>query len=125
MSKKVIGEIKIEITENDIESIIVGSFEGGSNYWLGLNNTGEDWGVKPKSEPSSIWAVKLLLEGKTVSLYDIEDESEEWELTLDKILAGIAMNQKKRPHDCNIEDGDAETMDCIIQYALFNQLVYG
>ena len=63
---KVIGEIKVEITESDIESIIVGSLEGGSSYWLGLDNTGEDWEVNTYFRFGSEYST-------SGSAYDIEE----------------------------------------------------
>lgn len=125
---KVVGEavIKVALTESDIETIIVNGFEGGCNYWLGLDNGDrQEWTEKPSDEPNSTWATKLLLEGKTVHLFDIEDEDEKWELTLDKLIAGFSQNANERPFDSNLENGDASTSDCIIQYALFGKIVYG
>lgn len=124
---KVVGVAVVEhsLTEKDIESIMVGGIEGGINYWAGLNNVGEYWEVKPKTEPSSMWAVKLLLEGKVVEFYDREDENEIWKLSLKDLIKGYSQNAKERPHDSSLEDGDATTCDCIIQYALFGKLVFG
>lgn len=126
---KVVGTAIIEkpLTENDIENIIVNALEGGSNYWVGVDNTGELWEGKPKDEPVSTWATKLIIDGKSVKLFDIEEEADdsEWTITLDKLLKGYAQNCKERPHDCDLENSDAVTVDCILQYALFEELVYG
>ncbi len=123
----VVGKVivEIDITENDIENIIVTSFEGGSNYWMGLDNSRSEWKDRPEDEPHSTWATKLLLDGKSVFVYDIEDDKEEYELTLEKILNGIRQNAKERPFDSDLEKGDATTSDCIVQYALFGEVVYG
>ncbi len=125
-SDKVIGTVTVQkqITESDIENIVVTAFEGGCNYWMGLIRT-KEWEDKPKNEPLSTWATKLLIEGKTIKLYDIEDDEEGWELTLEKVLKGIELNVVNRPFDCDLEDFDAYTADCIIQYALFGEIVYG
>lgn len=127
---KVIGKISldiIEMTEQDIESIIVSSFEGGSNYWMGLDNTTEGWSEKPKDEPLATWATKLILEGKSIKLYDIEetDDDTNWILTLDKILEGFKLNAIHRPFASDKNNFDAADADCIIQYALFGEVVYG
>lgn len=123
---KIVGEVKIGITEKEIENIIVTSFEGGSSYWLGLDNSTEEWKGKPKNEPVSTWATKLILDGKNVKLFDIEDtEEEELILTLDKILKGIELNMKHRPFDADFENMDAITADCIMQFSLFDEVVYG
>jgi hypothetical protein len=126
-SKKVVGKaVKVvNISENDIETIIVNGMEGGIHYWAGLNNTGIEWEEKPKDEPRSTWTTKLLLEGKEVEFFDIEDESDRWTLTLEKLIQGVQLNINNRPHDCDLEYGDATTSDCIIQYALFGKIVFG
>lgn len=126
-TSKEIGKLVVErpITEEDVETVIVNCFEGGSTYWLGLNNSTEDWKEKPKGVPLSTWATKLLLDGKTVNLYDIEDEEETWELTLEKLIKGFSLNATKRPKDSDLETGDSITTDSILQFALFGELVYG
>lgn len=126
--EKVVGKsvIEVALTESDIESIMVTGLEGGIGYWACLENTGKNWATKPKEEPSSLWATKLLLEGKEVLFSDVEEEDVEiWTLTLDKLIKGYSLNREKRPFDSSIEKGDATTADCIIQYAIFNKLVYG
>jgi hypothetical protein len=125
---KVVGNIthSVDVTEKDIENIIVTSFEGGSYYWMGVDNTTEEWKDKPKGEPVSTWATKLIIEGKEVKLYDVEgsDDDSEWILTLDKILDGIKLNKLQRSYDADLENMDAITADSIIQYALFKEIVY-
>jgi len=133
--EKIVATIQVpfKITESDIENIIVTSLEGGSNYWMGIVVTTSEWEDRPKGKdgiPISQWTTKLLLEGKVIQLLDIEDvedtvHSEEYQLTLEKLLNGIKQNYMERPFDCDIEDGDATTADCIIQYALFGKIVFG
>jgi hypothetical protein len=125
--KKIVGTANIEkpISEADIETIIVNGFEGGIGYWAGLINTGGLWKGKPKGEPNSMWATKLLTIGQGILLYDREEPESRFELTLEGLLRGIELNFKNRPWDSNIDNGDAVTYDCIIQYALFGEIVYG
>jgi hypothetical protein len=125
--EKVVGKVLIEktLTENDIANIIITGFEGGIGYWSVIDNTGADWEAKPKGEPTSTWATQLLLDGKSVKLYDVEDEDEVWTLTFQNLLEGYRLNYINRPHDNDIENGDATTADCIIQYALFGKIVFG
>lgn len=126
--KKIVGVamIKKNLTESDIENIIVTSFEGGSNYWMGLDVSSEDMKAKPEDEPWSTWSTKLLIEGKSIKLFDVEgdDDDSEWVLTLKKIIKGYELNCVNRPFDCDLEQGDATTSDCIIQFALFGKIVY-
>jgi hypothetical protein len=127
--KTIVGSVNIQkdLTEGDIETIIVNGFEGGIHYWAGVDNTGELWDNKPDDVALSQWATKLVLEGHGVKLYDVEEEEDDdnWVLTLDNILEGYRLNFQKRKFDNDIENGDATTYDCIIQYALFGELVFG
>lgn len=122
----VVGSFNVDrnITEYDIETVIVNALEGGSNYWVGVDNTTPEWSNRPKKIPISTWVAKLLIDGETVTLYDIEDETE-FKLTLDKLIKGFELNAKHRPFDSDLENGDGITADCILQYALFNEIVYG
>lgn len=124
--EQVIGYAKVEIpmTEENIENIMVTAIEGGINYWGYLVKVGENWVDKPKNVPPSQWATKLLLEGKNVTIEELE-EQEEHILTLEKVIKGFEQNYKERTWDNDIENGDAETASCIIQYALFGDVVYG
>ena len=125
-TEKVVGIAGIQITESDIENILVSSLEGGSNYWMGLDNSRLEFKDKPKGEPLSTWTTKLIIDGKSVYFYDIEDpEEKSLELTLQKLLNGITQNAEERPNSANKDDWDACDADCIIQYALFGELVYG
>lgn len=117
-SKALRFEVKAHVSASAIENIIVSAFEGQSNYWVGVDNTTIEWRDKPKGMPVSQYATNLLLNGKKVVLYDIEDEEETWELTLDKLLSGIG---KAMSENRDYED----EADTILQYALFDELVYG
>jgi hypothetical protein len=114
-------QITAKITAEDIENIVVDALECVSTYWVGLDNTTPEWAAKPKGLPVSQYAAALLLCGKTVKLYDIEDEDETWELTLDKLLKGIG---RELTNGMTIED-IADDADAALQYALFDEIVYG
>ena len=117
--------VEKKVTANEIESVIVGAFEGGSNYWLGLNTETSIWQKRPNDIPYSTWATQMLLEGETLDFYDIEEEEETWTLTLEQLVNGFKLNAIKRPFDSDVVNGDAITSDCILQYGMFGKLVYG
>ena len=110
--------VETTVTAEVIENIVVSSLEGASSYWCGLDNTTPEWDNKPEDLPASQYATQLLLEGKTAMLYDIEDEDEQWELDLPKLLKGIG---KAMSEGYDIEDD----VDEVLQLALFGELVYG
>lgn len=126
--KKVVGKVKIEyaLTEQELNYIICGALEGAISYWARLVKEGKEWDERPKTAFMSDWATKIIADGGSLKLKDIEDEENEVPLlTLDGILKGIALNHQKRPHDCNLDNADDFTYDAIIQYSVFGKLVYG
>ena len=117
-AKALTFKVGTTVTAEQIENIIVTSLECQSTYWLGLDNTTEEWADEPDDLPTSQYATQLILEGKTVTLFDVEDEDKIWTLTLDKLLKGIAIALS------NGEDIEDEA-DNVMQYALFGELVFG
>ena len=67
--------------------------------------------------------VEMLESGKSIYFIDCEDGSRS-ELTISKLMFGIKLNAEQRPWDCDLDNGDAGTVDCIIQFALFNEVVF-
>jgi hypothetical protein len=122
LSDKVIATVKIpvEITENDIGDLMVTIIEGGSNYWL--NPTRMDC---PKGEAISLWAAQRLIDGKDYHFIHDNEENTTEILTLEKLLKGIELNFQKRPWDNDKQNWDATSADCIVQLALFGEIVYG
>ena len=134
--------LDLDIHDHEIKDIVITALEGGIGYWGCLLNEGEDFdefykgtyfdefSEEPKITTTSEFVAYLLLSGKSVFLYDTEldfNEAEKWELNLTKILNGIKLylinnKQINLPLTDNI---DANMADSIIQYALFDELVYG
>lgn len=126
-TKSITIQIEKKITYDNLETIIVNGLEGGVNYWSGLDNSLPEWDNEPEDMPTSQYAFQLLIEGKSIKFYDIEESEDDssWILTLEKLLNGIKLNCQERPEDSDIKNGDSITYDCIIQYALFNKVIYG
>ena len=122
---KIVGLYLVPATESDIEGIIVTAIEGGTGYWAMFDNATEAFKDKPKDEPSATWATKILLEDGIITFVDEEDDNAKYDLTIEKLLKGISLNARHRPFDSNLDNLDIITADCIIQYALFGELVYG
>ena len=109
-----------------IEDIIVTMFESGcSNGWLALDNDGPDWDKEPKDMPTSQYLFQLLIAGKSVKFMDSEgqEDDSDWILTLEKLLAGIALDIQNYRTD--LDNLDGEDADRIMQYALLGDIVYG
>ena len=125
-NKTVDVPVTLQLRMSDIEDIIVTMYEGGvSSFWLKLDNTGPDWDVQPKDMPTSQYLFSLLAAGKSVKFMDNEgtEDDRDWILTMDKLIKGIA--QEVKNHQTDLGDIDAVIADRIIQYALFDDVVYG
>lgn len=101
----------VQITNEDIDDIMVTAFEGGINHWCERVYVNDWLGAKFASE--------LIALGGTVHL-KVDDEYETRTLTRDKLLqALVAMPE------FDLEDYDANDADNLIQTAVFGEVVYG
>ena len=125
MSKKrftVRPQIEVNLTQQDIDDIMVTALEGGINYWCRKAEVlGEYLGETASDQISR---------GGSLILHDAES-SDKWELTLEKFLNGVKMYFEQGCHvqveDNAIDAGDIDAgdADCIIQFALFGKEVFG
>ena len=116
-------QIEVNLTQQDIDDIMVTALEGGINYWCRKAEVvGEYLGEAASDQISR---------GGSLILHDAES-SDKWELTLDKFLKGVGLYIKEGSgvmvEDFKLVDIgciDGPDADCIIQYALFGELVFG
>lgn len=115
----------VKVTAEDIDDIMCSALEGGINYWCCKAEVVGDYLGEYASEQIS--------RGGTLKLHDAE-EDEVYELTLEKFLNGIELaiqhNYFTEYSWCNGTEldtcqVDAEVADCIIQLALFDDVIYG
>lgn len=125
---------KIVITTGDIIEVFSAE-AGGFDYW-GVTVLPYDENISARERirgrrgaehPVTYEevAAEILESGGTVIIRDTEGEEGPWGLTLDKLLNGFKLNAVNHPEDADISEGDAETADRIMQYALFGDIVYG
>lgn len=120
-----------EFTPSDINDLIVGALEGGINYWcrkavIKKDTEGNYFNVLPEDQDKVKYASDVIGYNGTLILFDAES-TDKWELTLENVLKGIKMQCEKRhvaPADL-MDDYDADDSDSIVQFALFNELVFG
>ena len=120
-------EMEIEVTDQDIDDIVCTAFEGGINYWCGH--------VEPVDDLLGEYAHEQIAKDGYLYLYDIEDDKEEWILTKSRLLNGIRMyvnNSMTRNWDSIVygkqidtSEIDSNIADMIIQFALFEEIIYG
>lgn len=124
-------EIVVNLTEQDIRDIVITALEGGISYWACLDNTGATHDGTPISEQ----ATDVLLTGGSLTFTDAEGDpdapgAESWTLTLSKLLNGIKLYFEEGCH-VKVEDNaidtcdvDANDADCIVQFAIFGEVVF-
>ena len=128
MKEKFEYTVKKTITAEELKDIIIDGLESGIGYWATLHNDTEEF-EKYYAEtdlPTSEIVAEILFNGGSVKITDIEEgEEPKYDLTLDRLLKGIQMNAEERPHDCDLENYDAITTDAILQYAIFDDVIFG
>lgn len=125
-SRTVEVPMTINITDEDIDDILVSAFEGGINYWCTK--------VMILGDPVGGCASEHVSHGGSVLLRDHE-EDKEYKLTKDALIRGI-VQYVLNPTSCDIleivnhklvlDTGyvDADVADSIIQYTVFGEIVY-
>ena len=118
-----------EYSESDLNDVI-SSAVYDIGYWSCINNDTEAWHEAHKElegEDACFEDVFLhiLKSGKAVELFDVEDNEDVWELTMEKLLHGMQMAVEQNYWDGDIDNLDGSIGDVIFQFALFDEIVYG
>ena len=119
----------VEVTAEDIDDILCGSMEGGSNYWCDCVEVIGDYLGEYASE-------QISRGGKLRFHVDepFDDDDTEWyEMDQEKFLHGLQewLNNYDDVCSCLCENEldcgqiDAGMADSIVQYALFGEEVFG
>ena len=117
-------EIRVELTQQDIDDIMVAALEGGINYWC-------DEAAVEGGEYLGKYASDQISRGGTLLLHDTDEDAYR-KLDLEKFLKGFKLWLENggdqygavQGHEvdcCNIDAGCA---DEIVQYALFGEVFY-
>lgn len=98
-------------------------------YWGGVHDSNEYYEARNElSKEDRTYEdilYHMLKKGDKISMYDVEDEFETWDLTLDKLLNGIKLTIENGYWTGNMDDIDGQVGDIIFQHALFNEIVFG
>ena len=115
--------INFVVSDEDIDDIMSAALDGGVTYWCGRAEVVGDYLGEYASEQIS--------RGGALKLHDIEGDGV-FELTLDKFLVGLRLwIENERAFELtnagrlDVGQIDAAAADTIVQYALFNDIVYG
>ena len=115
-----IGQIRkvIDVTADDIREILVGAFEGGSNYWLDAVSVVDD------DYKTGKYASDVVGLGGELILKTFDNDTKR--LTKKMMVKGIQKYiYEGGKHFPFTGSADAYTYDTILQYALFDEIVYG
>jgi hypothetical protein len=117
--------IVLGVQQSDLDNILATCFEGGSNYWINkVQVVDEDYkGCK--------YASDVVSQGGDVVIH--YDEGLYRTLTKVRLINGIQKwyekyhfpRHKEVQDEFNMFDWDAGDSDIILQYALFNKVIYG
>lgn len=115
-------EIEVNLSQQDIDDIMAVALDGGICYWCRK--------AEVVGEYLGEYASDQISRGGALILYDAES-AQTWELTLEKFLNGVKLYFEQGCHvqveDNAIDAGDidANDADCIIQFAIFGEVVFG
>ena len=125
--------LKVRVRNEDIDDIMVSALEGGINYWCRK--------AEVKGDYLGEYASDQISRGGELILHDAE-ENKSYILSKEKFIEGLkkyitagnmgcidretssigVYTGRLNIDPCNIDAGAA---DCIIQYALFGDVIYG
>lgn len=108
-----VHQIHVHQTQ-EVQDLLIGAVEGGSNYWAQFSTKGGDFYDFDK-------------EGYALNVHDKEG-GKDYTLDLKAISKGLRVFAKKSPllyQDFLKGDMDAETSDCFLQCCVFGEIVYG
>lgn len=118
---KIYPEISIDISQQDIDDIMVCALEGGISYWCSK--------VEVVGEYLCEYSGQISRGGKLI-LHDSESD-DRWTLTRADFLNGLKRYIESGGHII-FDEGcidtskiDAYDADCIVQLALFGDIVFG
>lgn len=110
-----------KISEYDLENLVVTAFEGGINYWCGEVEI-------IKNPEKKECASKVVCTPKGIlRLHDAESD-EAWLLSLDDLLKGVVKTMQWGEYETVqdlMDEHDAETADVLIQFSIFDEVVFG
>jgi len=120
--------VKHKVTDEDINDIMCTALEGGINCWCSKAE------VIDGDYKGAEYASDSLSKGAKLLLHDCEDDhigdEEKFTLTKEKFMKGFQLYltngvEKGRTVYTDPGDIDACEADCIIQFAVFGEIVYG
>jgi hypothetical protein len=108
--------VTLEVEDSFVEDVLTTAFEGGINYWCS-NVT-----VVEEEHKNVKYFSQVISKGGTLRLKDLED-GKEYILTEERFFNGLR-KYVKAGGTLDLCQLDADDADKIVQYAIFDELVY-
>lgn len=127
---KLTVNVQVEITKDIVCEILECAFSGMS-YWaegMYVKDNGDFIEDKNKSYYTSERYAEILWNNGILEVTDLYDANKKYELNLSNLCNGIKIILEKYNHlaDINaLEEVDSQGAECIIQCALFGDIIYG
>ena len=138
--KEIKYTVERTLTADQMDDILTTAIEGGIGYWACLLNDDPAW-VKAEEELKAegkelYWstvAIRVMFNGDKVKFVDAEEDPDDpdlevWTMSLEDFERGCALFEKERGSIKKmLDDGsfDAVEADCLIQYSVFGEIVFG
>lgn len=137
-NKNIIGSVnvKMEITETQLNDMLVNAFEGGINYWCSAAKAT----LVNETIPKQTHLADDIASGRVLEIEITDSESEDHEYDIpkekagkhivsrDKLIEAFQIMADKYPRhmkDFLDENADADTADVWFQCAVFGESIYG
>jgi hypothetical protein len=114
---------EVTITQEKIEDLLCGAFEGGSTYWAYYKVSKKD-----KETVGAEYSFEVATRGGSIDIYDVENGELLGVLNEDSIKKGLQlMADKYSNHFKNIinNNDDAETADVLMQLSVIGKITFG
>jgi hypothetical protein len=123
----------VEVPEEEIASLIISAFEGGSNYWYEIKDFVEPSVVTYRTDAEQIYKhvdYPMSPEGALVITSLEEPERKPARLNLRTIQSGLVLLSQSKEyahHWRDIVKGDCDqiTGDVFLQFCLYGEVLYG
>lgn len=124
-----------KFTEDDVWSLLVSAFEGGSNYWYMIDNDKTVY-APGKSRKDFYYIHEIPFEPGCALIVQHDDGGDgpwvncKYPLTRERLVEGmrlLAASETYKHHWADIinENTDATTGDVYLQFCVFGEVIYG
>ena len=117
-------EFEINVSDEQINALLCAAFNGGINYWCYSANVQG----RVKKEDNDDYLFQLLTKNYPIELELHDEDDKTYVLTKNAFLKGIQRYMFERSQvywEGVFNNHDAYTADEIIQYAVFDKVIYG